>query len=187
MEITMLELLRRNWGWVVLRGVAAVLFGLLAFAWPGLTLAVLVLAWGAYAIADGVLALIAACRVRDRGRPFWALLIVGLLGIAAGVVTFLWPGMTALLLLLFIASWAVVMGIFQIIAAIRLRKVIQNEWLLGLSGVLSVLFGLLMFLQPGAGALAVIWIVAAYAVVFGVLLIWLGFRVKQQAGRAAWA
>jgi uncharacterized membrane protein HdeD (DUF308 family) len=186
MEITMLELLRRNWGWVVLRGVAAVLFGLLAFAWPGLTLAILVLAWGAYAIADGVLALIAACRVRDRGRPFWALLIVGLLGIAAGVVTFLWPGMTALLLLLFIASWAVVMGIFQIIAAIRLRKVIQNEWLLGLSGGLSVLFGLLMFLQPGAGALAVIWLVAAYAVVFGVLLIWLGFRLKQQAGRAAW-
>src|SRR4029434_10880586 len=78
MEITMLELLRRNWGWVVLRGVAAVLFGLLAFAWPGLTLAVPLLAWSAYAIADGVLALIAACRVRDRGRPIWALLIVGL-------------------------------------------------------------------------------------------------------------
>jgi uncharacterized membrane protein HdeD (DUF308 family) len=95
--------------------------------------------------------------------------------------------MTALLLLMFIAAWAVVMGIFQIIAAIRLRKVIQNEWLLGLSGVLSVLFGLLMFLQPGAGALAVIWIVAAYALVFGVLLIWLGFRLKQHAGRAAWA
>jgi len=109
-------------------------------------------------------------------------MIVGLLGIAAGVVTFLWPGMTALLLLLFIASWAVVMGIFQILAAIRLRQVIQHEWLLGL----SVLFGLLMFLQPGAGALAVIWIVAAYAVVFGVLLSWLGFRLKQQAGRAAW-
>lgn len=129
-----------------------------------------------------MLALIAACRVRDRGRPFWSLMIVGLLGIAAGVVTFLWPGMTALLLLLFIASWAVVMGIFQILAAIRLRQVIQHEWLLGL----SVLFGLLMFLQPGAGALAVIWIVAAYAVVFGVLLSWLGFRLKQQAGRAAW-
>ena len=127
MEITMLELLRRNWGWVVLRGVAAVLFGLLAFALPGITLAVLVLIWGAYAIVDGVLALIAAYRVRDRGRPFWSLLIVGLLGIVAGVVTFLWPVMTALLLLMFIAAWAVVMGIFQIIAAIRLRKVIQNS------------------------------------------------------------
>ena len=187
MEITMLELLRRNWGWVVLRGVAAVLFGLLAFALPGITLAVLVLIWGAYAIVDGVLALIAAYRVRDRGRPFWSLLIVGLLGIVAGVVTFLWPVMTALLLLMFIAAWAVVMGIFQIIAAIRLRKVIQNEWLLALSGVLSVLFGLLMFWQPGAGALTVIWAVAAYALVFGVLLIWLGFRLKQYAGRATWA
>jgi uncharacterized membrane protein HdeD (DUF308 family) len=88
---------------------------------------------------------------------------------------------------MFIAAWAVVMGIFQIIAAIRLRKVIQNEWLLALSGVLSVLFGLLMFLQPGAGALTVIWAVAAYAIVFGVLLIWLGFRLKQYAGRATWA
>src|SRR4029434_4395203 len=111
MEITMLELLRRNWGWVMLRGVAAVLFGLLAFALPGLTLAVLVLIWGAYAIVDGVLALIAAYRVRDRGRPFWALLIVGLLGLAARGIICLWPVMTALLLLLFIAAWAVVMGI----------------------------------------------------------------------------
>src|SRR4029434_431143 len=116
MEITMLELLRRNWGWVVLRGVAAVLFGLMAFAWPGLTLAVLVLVWGAYAIMGGVLALLAAPRIRDQGRPFWALLIVGLLGLAAGVVTFLWPGMMALLLLMFIAAWAFVMVTFQIIA-----------------------------------------------------------------------
>ena len=185
MEITLLEHLGRNWGWVVLRGVAAVLFGLLAFAWPGLTLAVLVIVWGAYAIADGVLALIAAWRVRHHGRPFWSLLIVGLLGIAAGLVTFLWPGMTALLLLMFIASWAVVMGIFQIRAAIRLRQEIQNEWLLGLSGALSILFGILMFLRPGAGALAVVWVVAAYAVVFGILLIGLGFRLKQHAGRAA--
>jgi uncharacterized membrane protein HdeD (DUF308 family) len=181
MEATMLEHLSRNWGWVVLRGVAAVLFGVLAFAMPGITLALLVIAWGAYALADGVLALIAAYRVRDQGKPFWSLAIVGLLGIAAGIVTFVWPGMTALLLLTFIAAWAVVMGIFQIIAAIRLRKEIQNEWLLGLSGVLSVLFGIIMFVQPGAGALAVIWVIAAYAIVFGVLLIWLGLRLKKRS------
>jgi uncharacterized membrane protein HdeD (DUF308 family) len=187
MEVTMLEHLGRNWGWVVLRGIAAVLFGLLAFVWPGLTLAALIIVWGAYALADGVLALIAAYRVRDRGRPFWALLVVGLLGIAAGVVTFLWPGMTALVLLLCIAAWAVAMGIFQIIAAVRLRKAIQHEWLLGLSGVLSVLFGVLMFLQPGAGALAVVWVVAAYAVVFGDLQILLGFRLRRHATRTAWA
>jgi uncharacterized membrane protein HdeD (DUF308 family) len=181
MEATMLEHLGRNWGWVVLRGVAAVLFGILAFAWPGITLAALVIVWGAYALADGILALVAAYRVRDQGKPFWSLVIVGLLGIAAGIVTFIWPGMTALLLLLFIAAWAVVMGIFQIVAAIRLRKEIQNEWLLALSGVLSVLFGIIMFVQPGAGALAVIWVIAAYAIVFGILLIWLGLRLKKRS------
>jgi len=181
MEATMLEHLGRNWGWIVLRGVAAILFGILAFALPGITLAVLVIVWGAYALADGILALVAAYRVRDQGKPFWSLVIVGLLGIAAGIVTFIWPGMTALVLLLFIAAWAVVMGIFQIIAAIRLRKEIQNEWLLGFSGVLSVLFGIIMFAQPGAGALAVIWVIAAYAIVFGVLLVWLGLRLKKRS------
>ena len=181
MDATMLEHLGRNWGWIVLRGVAAVLFGVLAFVLPGITLAVLVIVWGAYALADGILSLIAAYRVRDQGNPFWSLVIVGLLGIAAGIVTFIWPGMTALLLLIFIAAWAIVMGIFQIIAAIRLRKEIQNEWLLGLSGVLSVLFGITMFVQPGAGAIAVIWVIAAYAIVFGVLLIWLGLRLKKRS------
>ena len=183
MEAPMLEHLSRNWGWVVLRGVAGVLFGVLAFLWPGITLAVLVIVWGAYALADGVLALIAAYRVRDQGKPFWSLVVVGLLGIAAGIVTFLWPGMTALVLLMFIAAWAFVMGIFQIIAAFRLRKEIQNEWLLAISGILSVLFGIIMFVQPGAGALAVIWVIAAYAIVFGILLIWLGLRLKKRSER----
>jgi len=178
MQSEMFEYLGRNWGWIVLRGVAAVLFGALAIAWPGITLAALVIVWGAYALADGVLALIAAWRVRDQGRPFWSLLIVGLLGIGAGVVTFLWPAVTALTLLIFIAAWAVVMGVFQVIAAIRLRKEIQGEWLLGLSGVLSVAFGVLMFAQPGAGALAVIWVIGGYAIFFGVLLIALGVRLK---------
>jgi uncharacterized membrane protein HdeD (DUF308 family) len=181
MQTEMLDYLGRNWGWIVLRGVAAVLFGVLAIAWPGITLAALVIVWGAYALADGVLALVAAWRVRDQGRPFWSLLIVGLLGIGAGVVTFLWPAMTALTLLMFIAAWAVVMGIFQVVAAIRLRKEIQGEWLLGLSGVLSVAFGVLMFAHPGAGALAVIWLIGGYAIFFGVLLIGLGIRLKPHA------
>ena len=183
MPITaMLEDLARNWGWIELRGIVAVLFGVLALLWPGVTLAALVILWGAFALADGILSLIAAFKIRDKGRPFWSLLIVGLLGIAAGIVTFLWPGITAFVLLMFIAAWAFVMGIFQIIAAIRLRKEIENEWLLGLSGVLSVIFGVLMFLQPGAGALAVVWIIGAYAIFFGVLLIVLGFRLKRHTG-----
>ena len=129
------------------------------------------------------MALIAAWQVRDQGRPFWALVVVGLLGFAAGVVTFLWPGITALALLMVIAAWALVMGIFQIVAAIRLRKEIEGEWLLGFSGVLSVIFGVLMVINPGAGALALLWVIAAYAIIFGVLLIVLGFRLKSYATR----
>jgi uncharacterized membrane protein HdeD (DUF308 family) len=181
METEMLEYLGRNWGWIVLRGVAAVLFGVLAIAWPGITLAVLIIVWGAYAFADGVLALIAAWRVRDQGRPFWTLLIVGLLGIAAGIVTFVWPEITGLTLLMIIAAWAVVMGVFQIAAAIRLRKLIRGEWLLGLSGVVSVIFGIAVCARPEAGALAVVWLIGSYAIFFGALLIALGLRLKPHA------
>jgi uncharacterized membrane protein HdeD (DUF308 family) len=181
----MLEDLGRNWGWVALRGVVALLFGIFAFVWPGKTLAALVIVFGAFAFADGVLALVAAFKVRDRGKPFWSLVIVGLLGIVAGAVTLFWPGMTALLLVTFIGAWAFVMGIFEIAAAIRLRKEIEGEWLMGLSGVLSVLFGLFVFFQPGAGALALIWVIGAYAVFFGILLIVLAFKLKGHAGRPA--
>ena len=181
----MLEDLSRNWGWVALRGVIAVLFGVFAFIAPGVTLALLILAWGAFAFADGVLTLVAAFKVRDQGKPFWPLLIVGLLGIAAGVATFFWPAMTGLVLLAFIGAWAFVMGIFQIMAAIRLRKEIEGEWLLALSGALSVLFGLFVLFQPGAGALALIWAIGAYAIVFGVLIIGLAFKLKGVAARPA--
>jgi uncharacterized membrane protein HdeD (DUF308 family) len=177
--------LAHAWHWITLRGLFALLFGIFAFIWPGITLAVLVLVWGAYAIADGVMALIAAYTMHEEGKPMGSLIIVGILGIAAGVVTFLWPGMTALVLLFFIASWAVLMGIFEIAAAIRLRKHIENEWLLALSGVVSIAFGVLMFLQPGAGALAVVWLIGSFSLIFGILLIVLGFKLKGLASRTA--
>jgi uncharacterized membrane protein HdeD (DUF308 family) len=177
--------LAHSWHWIALRGLFAVLFGIFAFIWPGITLAVLVLVWGAYAIADGVMALIAAYTMHEEGKPMGSLIVVGILGIAAGIVTFFWPGMTALVLLLFIASWAVLMGIFEIAAAIRLRKHIENEWLLALSGVVSIAFGVLMFLQPGAGALAVVWLIGSFAIFFGILLIALSFRLKGLASRLA--
>jgi len=177
----LLDQLGRNWSWIALRGVAAVLFGIIAFIWPGITLTALVIIWGAYALADGVLALVAAFKVRDRGKPMWTLVVVGILGIGAGIVTFLWPGMTALLLLMFIAAWALFMGIFQIAAAIRLRKEIEHEWLLGLSGVLSVIFGAVMMARPVEGLFAVVWVIAAYSIVFGILLIVLAFRLKNRA------
>jgi uncharacterized membrane protein HdeD (DUF308 family) len=182
---TTLENLARAWHWIALRGLVAVLLGIFTFISPGVTLAALVLVWGAYAIADGVMALIAAYAMHEQGKPMGSLILVGIVGIAAGIATFLWPGMTALLLLLFIASWAVLMGIFQIAAAIRLRKHIEHEWLLGLSGVLSIVFGVLMFSRPGAGALAVVLIIGSYAIFFGILLIVLGFRLKGLGGRLA--
>jgi uncharacterized membrane protein HdeD (DUF308 family) len=180
-----LEDLSRNWGWVALRGVIAVLFGVFAFIAPASTLAVLILFWGAFAFVDGVLALVAAFKVRDQGRPFWPLLIAGLIGIAAGGATFVWPGMTALVLIMFIGAWAFVMGIFQMLAAIRLRREIEHEWLLVFSGALSVLFGLFVLFQPATGALALIWAIGAYAIVFGVLLIGLAFKLKGVAARPA--
>ena len=184
-DAPILTRLAQSWHWIALRGLFAVLFGIFAFIWPGITLAVLVLVWGVYAIADGVMALIAAYSMHEEGKPMGALVVVGILGIAAGIVTFLWPGMTALVLLLFIASWAVLMGVFQIAAAIRFRKHIENEWLLGLSGAVSILFGVLMFLQPGAGALAVVWLIGSFSLFFGILLIALGFKLKGLASRMA--
>src|SRR5262245_56289859 len=110
---SLLHELSDNWGWIALRGLAAILFGILAFAWPGMTVVVLTLFWGAYALVDGILTLVAAFRMKDEGGRIWPLVLMGLLGIAAGIVAFVYPGMTALILLLFIAAWAIVTGILQ--------------------------------------------------------------------------
>jgi uncharacterized membrane protein HdeD (DUF308 family) len=175
----------KHWWLVALRGAFAVLFGILAWAWPGMTVLVLVMLWGAYAFADGVVALMTAFRWRDSGRPLWAWILIGVAGIAAGVVTFLRPGVTAITLLTLIAVWAIVVGVFQILTAIRVRKEIDNEWWLILSGAASVIFGGLMLMSPGAGAVAVIWIISLYAIVFGILLLFLAFRLKGLADRHA--
>ena len=181
----MVIVLARNWWALALRGLFAVLFGIMAFAWPGITLAALVLLYGAFALADGIFAIVAAVVGMPRGMPWWALLLEGVTGIAVGILTFFWPGITALALLYLIAAWALVTGVFEIAAAIRLRKEIQGEWLLALSGVLSVLFGLALVVYPGAGALAVIWLIGAYAIASGVLLIVLGFRLRSWAQPAS--
>jgi uncharacterized membrane protein HdeD (DUF308 family) len=169
----------RAWWLVLLRGIAAIVFGLLAWAWPGATLITLALFWGAYVLVDGVAALWSWWQARARGNGMWQVILIGVLGIAAGIFTFLSPGITALALLLLIAVWAVANGVFQIAAAIRLRKEIDNEWLLILSGVLSVAFGVLMMLFPGAGAMAVLWLIGAFAVAYGVLLVFFAFKLKR--------
>ncbi len=174
----MVHVLAKNWWLLLLRGIAAIIFGLLAFTWPGLTLLTLILFYGAFALVDGVLAIVAAITGGVPGSRWW-LAIVGLLGIAAGLLTFLTPGLTALVLLFFIAGWAIVTGVFEIIGAIKLRKEIDNEWLLILGGIISVLFGVGMMLAPGAGALALVWVIGAYSVVMGVIFVALAFRLKK--------
>jgi uncharacterized membrane protein HdeD (DUF308 family) len=173
-----MNLLTRNWGWIALRGVAALLFGILTLISPGISLAVLVLWFGAYAVADGVFTMVAAIANR-RGEPHWmALLFGGLVSLAAGVITWLMPGITALVLVYIIAIWAIVRGVAEIATAIRLRQVMTGEWLLVLAGVLEVAFGVLLVLRPGVGALAVVLWIGAYAVVTGIVLIGLAFRLR---------
>jgi uncharacterized membrane protein HdeD (DUF308 family) len=181
----MLETLARNWWAIVLRGVFAVLFGLGAFLWPGITLVVLVALYGAYLFADGILAVAWALMGRRAGAFPWGVFLAGLASIIAGVLTFLMPGLTALVLLYLIAAWAIVRGIFEIIAAFHLRRELTNEWLLALNGVLSVLFGILLIAAPGAGALTVLWIIGTFAIIVGVVMIMLGFRLKGLQGTAA--
>jgi uncharacterized membrane protein HdeD (DUF308 family) len=178
--IMLREEIARNWWMFVLRGVVALIFGFIAFTRPGLTLGSLVLLFGIYAVVDGIVGFVAGIRSRA-----WSLILASILTAVAGVLTFAWPGLTALVLLYVIAFWAIVRGIAEISAAISLRKLNQNEWLLGLAGLASVLFGLLLVLRPGAGMLSVIWLLGAFAFAIGILLIGLGFRVKGLAAHPA--
>src|SRR5262249_4342192 len=176
-----METLARNWWALVLRGVAGVIFGVLTFVFPAMTLAVLIMLFGAYAIVDGVFNLVAAVSGRTEQR-WWHLVLEGIVSIAAGVVAFAWPGLTLLALVWIVAGWAIVTGVLEIVAAIRLRKHIDHEWWLVLSGVASLVFGGLLIVAPVAGAVVgALWI-GAYAVVFGALLIGLGLRLRRHRG-----
>jgi uncharacterized membrane protein HdeD (DUF308 family) len=175
---TLLHSLGRNWWLVVLRGIAAIIFGILAFVWPGITLLVLVLFWGAFALIDGVLSLAAAI-MGGNPAPRWWLAIVGVAGIVAGALTFLIPGLAALVLVTFIAAWAIVLGVMEIYGAIKLRKEIEGEWFLILSGVLSVVFGLVLLWRPGIGALALVWVIGAYAIILGIIYVAFGLKLRK--------
>jgi uncharacterized membrane protein HdeD (DUF308 family) len=175
----MLAAITQNWWVFLLRGICAVLFGILTFAMPGITLASLVIVFGIYAIIDGAGAIALGFGGGESGERWWQMIVLGILSIAAGVLTFAWPGITAIALLAFIAAWAIVRGIVEISAAIALRKVIDNEFLLVLSALCSILFGVIMIARPGAGALAVLWIIGTYAIIFGVLTISLAMRLRS--------
>ena len=177
----MLRALARNWWVFVLRGVLGILFGVMAYMWPGITLVSLVLLFGAYALVDGVFAVVGALTGRKEQEDWILMLLLGVVGIAVGILTYRSPGITALALLMYIAAWAFAKGVLEIVTAIRIRKEIEGEWALALSGALSVLFALFLLWNPGAGALGVIWVIAFYAIVFGVLSILFGFKIKKFA------
>jgi uncharacterized membrane protein HdeD (DUF308 family) len=172
--------LARDWWIIVLRGLVAVLFGVVAFVWPNLTLAALVLLFGAYALVDGILGLVVGLTRKGERRRWWMIALEGLAGIGVGVVTFISPQVTALVLLYMVAAWAIVTGVLEIAAAIRLRKEIDNEVLLGFGGIVSMALGVLLVLFPGPGAVSMIWMLGAYALVFGLILIALGLRLRSR-------
>jgi uncharacterized membrane protein HdeD (DUF308 family) len=174
----MLGLVARDWWVFALRGIAALVFGILAFIWPETTLTVLVFLFGAYVLVDGVSLLVALVRGDDVARRHgWAVAIMGVLGIVAGVVTFVWPGLTALSLLYLVAFWAIATGAFQVIAAIQLRKELDNEFWMALGGIASIVFGALLVASPGTGLISLVWLVGIWSVVFGVSSLALAYRL----------
>jgi uncharacterized membrane protein HdeD (DUF308 family) len=175
----MLTFLSRYWWVLVVRGVLAILLGIFTFVWPLPTIAALVLAFGAMAMADGVFAVITAFAGRKLTGDWWVLLLQGLLGIGVGAVTLFNPAITGVALLLYIAAWAIGLGILQVVAAVKLRHEITGEWWLALGGVLGVAFGVLLMLKPAEGALAVLWMIGGFALAWGVALMVGGFDVRR--------
>jgi uncharacterized membrane protein HdeD (DUF308 family) len=175
----MLEKMTHNWWLYAVRGLVAFLFGILAFTLPEQTVQALVLVFGAFALVDGIFAMFAGIASHRYFERWWAVLLEGVVGVVIGLLTFFWPNITALALLYMIAAWALITGIFEIVAAIQLRRVIVGEWMLILGGLLSILFGVLLFVFPAAGAVSVIWVIAIYAVVFGISEIIFAFRLRS--------
>lgn len=174
-----LALASRNWWAILLRGILAILFGFLAFLWPGITLLALIFLFGAYMLLDGVLAIVAAIWTAGREERWWLLLIEGVVGVLAGIVAFALPQAAAIAFLYLVAAWAIVTGILEILAAVRLREEIEGEWGLIIGGALSVIFGMLLAVLPAVGILSLMWLIGAYAVMFGVLLVSLALRVRE--------
>ncbi len=184
----MLERISRNWWLYAVRGAAAIIFGAAAIARPEQALQFLVLVFGAYALVDGLFAMFAGVASYRFFNRWWAVLLEGAAGTVIGLLTFLWPNITALGLLYFVAAWALTTGVFEIVAAIQLRRVITDEWMLILGGLLSIAFGALLFVFPGVGAVSLIWMIGIYAFVFGISEIFFAFRLsglRRQLEKAA--
>ena len=170
--------LARWWWTFILRGVVAIGFGVLAFVAPGFGIGLLVGLFAAWALIDGVNNLLTGIRTRGQDRSWWIEILEGVVGVAAGVIALLLPGLAAEILILLIAAWAIVTGILEIVLAVRLRKVIAGEAWMALAGVASILFGVVIFLFPAAGALSIVWLIGSFAIAFGVFLVMLGWRLR---------
>lgn len=175
----MLERFIRNWWLYAVRGVVAIIVGVVAFTRPEQALQALVVVFGAYALVDGIFAMAAGITSHRYFERWWALLLEGVAGVVVGLLTIFWPNITGMVLLYFIGVWALITGILEIVAAIQLRRVISGEWMLILGGLLSILFGVLLFVFPAAGALSVIWVIGIYAVAFGISEIIFAFRLHS--------
>lgn len=175
----MLEALVRNRWLFAIRGVLAIIFGVLAFVWPGITLIALVYVFAAYALIDGILTIVWAFRNREVLDRWWLGLLEGIVDIAAGVIAFLFPTLAALTLLFVIAAWAIITGVLEIATAIRMRREIENEWTMGLAGLASVILGAILVLSPGAGLLGLVWVIGIWAVIFGIAMIALAIRLGK--------
>jgi uncharacterized membrane protein HdeD (DUF308 family) len=175
----MLAMVAREWWVFAIRGIAAIVFGIGAFIWPGTTLTVLVLLFGAYALVDGVALLVALARGDAEARSNgWAVGMMGVLGIVAGIVTFFLPGLTALTLLYIVAFWAIASGVFQVIGAIALRKELEGEFWMAIGGLASIVFGALLVASPGEGLITLVWLVGIWAIVFGVSSLGLASKLR---------
>lgn len=180
-EATVDNFFVRSWTVLALRGVVGIVFGILALAWPGITLLTLIALFAVYALASGFIAAAGAVRHRRSEDDWWVALLLGLVSIGAGIVAVLQPALTALVLVLVMGANALVTGVLDIVAAIRLRRELTGEWLLALSGLASIVFGAVVFMYPGAGALALVWLISLYACVTGVLLLAQALRMRRLA------
>ncbi len=177
----MLHALARNWWALLLRGIAAVIFGLLAFFWPGGVAVVLVILFGAYAFVDGIFALISAVRAAEAHQRWWAFLLEGIVGLVIAAIVVFYPGIAGLGLYFAIAIWAILTGILEIVAAVQMRKLIPNEFWLILGGILSIAFGILLYVFPLIGIPTVIYLIGFYAIFFGIVMIVFSFRLRSHA------
>ncbi len=179
----MINYLHQSRWLIALRGIIAIVFGVLALLWPGLTALTLVLWLGIYLLIDGVLAIITGIRHRADNDRWWVLLLEGIVGIVAAIYIFLFPQPATLAVLLVIAAWAIVTGVLEIVFAIRMRREIHNEWMIALTGVVSILFGIIILLNPAAGLMGIVWAIGAYAILFGILMLILAITARRLGQR----